>query len=136
MSASAEPTGPSRASGARPRRDRCDPYHWLVRAHAFATPSREDGVARVDVVKRLLRGASLRTARRMDWVARRERYPKPTLSAATGFDHLLHSRRIPMRRDGAGATEVFELGKRVNVALASPALDGLLLAPGRTFSFW
>jgi vancomycin resistance protein VanW len=41
-----------------------------------------------------------------------------------------------MRRHDPGAHELLEQGKCVNVALAAPSLHGVVLDPGRPFSFW
>jgi vancomycin resistance protein VanW len=49
---------------------------------------------------------------------------------------LLHEQRLALRRSDTGADPIFEEGKRVNVALAAPAFDGVQLQPGVPFSFW
>lgn len=130
------PNGAYGAVGRRRQGDTAGPYHCVVRVHAYDRPHRDDGVPRVDVAKRQLRGASLKAARRVDWVVRPGRYPRPALSTGAEFVHLIYERRIALLRDDPGANEVLERGKLVNVALAAPALDGLVLVPGRTFSFW
>jgi vancomycin resistance protein VanW len=50
--------------------------------------------------------------------------------------HVLYEQRIALRRSDDGAHPVLEAGKVANVRLAAPLLDGLLLEPGRPFSFW
>jgi len=108
-----------------------------VRDHVLVSPDPEAGVARADVVRRRLRAGSLRLARRADWTLRRRRYPRPMLWAGDQrFEHLLHAQDVPLRRSDADANELFERGKHVNVALAAPSIDGILLEPGRPFSFW
>ena len=49
---------------------------------------------------------------------------------------MVHVQRVRLRRQDPGANEILERGKRVNVALAAPSLDGVLLEPGKPFSFW
>lgn len=112
-------------------------YHAVVRDHALTAPDDEKGVARSQVIVRRVRGASLRAARRADWIVHRGRYPRPMLGgSSSGLDRLLHVQHVPLRRGDAGATELLERGKRINVALAAPSLDGVLLPPGLAFSFW
>src|SRR5688500_8726165 len=43
---------------------------------------------------------------------------------------------VPIGRTDPHADPQLEAGKRVNVALAAPAFDGLVLAPDRPLSFW
>lgn len=54
----------------------------------------------------------------------------------SSFPFEIWRAEVPLVRDDAGSTPVFEAGKRHNVSMAAPALDGLLLDPDETFSFW
>lgn len=81
--------------------------------------------------------AALRLARLGDWVARPALYPGPRLApAAEHFPFLLHRASIPLARSDSATHPAFEAGKRVNVSLAAPSFDGLLVEPSRPFSFW
>jgi len=52
------------------------------------------------------------------------------------FPNLVYERRITIVRSDAGADPILEQGKRVNVALAAPHFDGVVLARGVPLSFW
>jgi vancomycin resistance protein VanW len=73
-------------------------------------------------------------ARLAAWRLARSDYPAPALPAGERFPHLLYARSLPLAR--AGGHPLLEAGKEVNLALAAPHLDGLLVAPERPFSFW
>src|SRR4051812_13627990 len=107
-----------------------------VRVHAAAAPDEHDGVPRTQVVARQLRARWLIGARHAAWMARPSQYPVAVEATRSGLTSLVHEQRVALRRSDDGAHPVFEDGKRVNVTLAAPALDGVLLAPGATFSFW
>ena len=84
-----------------------------------------------------MRRRALQLRRLLLWQAHPGRYPRPTTAGpAERHPHLLYEQRIALRRDDDGAHPVLEAGKLANVRLAAPLLNGLLLAPGRTFSFW
>jgi len=79
----------------------------------------------------------LALARLAQWALRPQDHPAPVLaSQAENFPHLLYERALPVVRRSAPGTPLLEAGKLVNVALAAPALDGLLLTPDRPLSFW
>ncbi len=80
----------------------------------------------------LLRGARLAT-----WVARPAKFPSPVhASAGAHLGVVIAEERVSLRRTDASAEPLFEEGKRVNLALAAPAFDGLRLGPDRPLSFW
>lgn len=79
----------------------------------------------------------LRAARLASWAAEPGAYPAPVLARAGAHDAvLLAEHRVPLGRTDDAAEPLFEEGKRVNLALAAPAFDGLLLGPDRPLSFW
>jgi len=73
-------------------------------------------------------------ARLAAWRLAPSDYPAPALPAGERFPHLLYARSLPIARTGSDA--VLEAGKRMNLALAAPHLDGLVVAPAAPFSFW
>ena len=75
-----------------------------------------------------------RAARLAVWRLRPAEFPSPALGSDDGFPHLLYRRTIPIALGEADAR--LERGKRANLALAAPHLDGLVVSPGRPFSFW
>lgn len=79
----------------------------------------------------------LRGARLASWAADPAAFPPPA-HAPPGcrFDALVVEERVSLHRTDAAAEPLFEEGKRVNLALAAPAFDGLYLAPDRPLSFW
>jgi vancomycin resistance protein VanW len=107
----------------------------LVRAHELAAPG-EKGVAWRAEMRRRLRSSSLIGGRRIEWMLRPAHYPKPYVASESAFRHVLHDAEIPLRRPDPHADPVFEEGKRMNVSLAAPALDGIVLEAGVPFSFW
>jgi len=71
------------------------------------------------------------------WALRLQDYPAPVLAPpAENFPYLLYERALPIVSRSAPGGAPLEAGKLVNVALAAPALDGLMLKPDRPFSFW
>lgn len=79
----------------------------------------------------------LRGARLASWVAQPARFPPPTHApAGARLGVVVAEERVSLRRTDASAEPLFEEGKRVNVALAAPAFDGLRLGPDRPLSFW
>ena len=77
-----------------------------------------------------------RTARLVGWAARPASYPPPLLGSAADFPHLLDRQAIPIAGPAGLTDPLLEAGKRRNLALAAPHLDGLVLAPDRPLSFW
>ncbi|MBL8924292.1 MAG: VanW family protein [Myxococcaceae bacterium] len=82
---------------------------------------------------RRLKIAALGVRRLVAWQTRTDAFPAPRFEARP-FAHVLASSRIPLHRPDAHP--LFEAGKKHNLALAAPSFDGLLLSPGRPFSFW
>jgi vancomycin resistance protein VanW len=107
-----------------------------VRVHATSVPDEHDGVARSRVIVRHARARWLIATRRAAWLTRPAQFPRAVDADPSRFPSLLHEQRMPMRRSDADANPLFEDGKCINVALAAPALDGIRLDPGVTFSFW
>ena len=73
-------------------------------------------------------------ARLAAWHLTPDRFPPPGLPAGERFPHLLYARSVPVAR--TGGDPVLEAGKQMNLALAAPHLDGLVIAPAAPFSFW
>src|SRR6266436_1319384 len=79
----------------------------------------------------------LALTRLTQWALRPQDYPAPVLAPpAENFPYLLYERALPIVSRSAPGGPPLEAGKLVNVALAAPALDGLMLKPDRPFSFW
>jgi len=53
-----------------------------------------------------------------------------------GSEHLVAEHATPLFRELSGLEPDLQRGKVVNLRLAAEALDGILLRPGETFSFW
>ncbi|MEN3271871.1 MAG: vancomycin resistance protein VanW [Actinomycetota bacterium] len=107
-----------------------------MKLHAVDAPDVHDGVQLRRVIARRLRSRSLIVERRVAWRLRPSQFPPAREANPIETRVLVYESRTPVARSDAWADPVFEQGKRVNVALASPALDGVLLAPGAVFSFW
>ncbi len=83
------------------------------------------------------RSRGLAAERRAAWLRSPSDYGRGRLAGpAKAYPFEVWRAEIPLVRHDAGLTQLFEDGKRHNVALAAPALDGLLLDPDETFSFW
>jgi len=88
---------------------------------------------------------SLRAARRrwhqaarlVRWVMEPRAFPAPVVaSGRAGFPHRLFDARVPLHAATGLGEPVLEQGKAANVALAAPALDGLVVSRERPLSFW
>lgn len=76
----------------------------------------------------------IRQATRLaEWRLRPARWQAPTASGDP-TPHRVLARSWPLTR--GGGDERLEAGKRLNVALAAPYVDGLVVSPERPFSFW
>src|SRR5687768_1887203 len=74
-------------------------------------------------------------ARLAAWRVSPAAFPGPALPhGGERFPHLLYAGIVPVSR--AGADPILERGKLVNLALAAPHLDGLVVAPDAPLSFW
>ena len=61
------------------------------------------------------------------WAVMRQKELLPAL-------HIAH--RTPLRRDLRGEEQVWQENKVVNLRLAAQKLDGIVIFPGETFSYW
>jgi vancomycin resistance protein VanW len=88
----------------------------------------------------LVRGAKVRTLaalRLARWALRPAEYPAPLLAAPPEeFPEPVYERIHPLTRPEHRFHALLEEGKRVNLSLAAPAFDGLLVTPDRPLSFW
>jgi vancomycin resistance protein VanW len=89
------------------------------------------------VASRALRAAAHRArqvGRALRWALEPEEFPRPQVAAGL-FRHRIYDEAIPLGGP-AVAEEQLERGKRLNVALAAPAFDGVVVSPWRPLSFW
>jgi vancomycin resistance protein VanW len=91
--------------------------------------------SRTSLVVRRTKVAYFQARRLLTWTLERWRVPELAPSPA-GFPHRVYEREVSIARTDPGADPVLEQGKRVNLALAAPCFDGLVLAPGQPLSFW
>ncbi len=82
-----------------------------------------------------LKRAALGALRLAAWVRRPEEYAAPTLAPRAPREAVV-TERVTVARSDPHAHPAFEHGKRENLRLTAPALDGLRLDAGRTFSMW
>lgn len=92
--------------------------------------------SRLDVLVWRGKVAAHGAARLARWAVQAASFPPPELAPATGFDHELYRAEVRVLRADGGADPRLESGKHVNVRLAAPAFDGLLVTPERPLSFW
>lgn len=75
--------------------------------------------------------------RLLSWAALPDAWRRPSMAASTrDFPHCIYEHVSPLGRSDQGADPVLEAGKRVNVALAAPHFDGLVLGRAQPLSFW
>jgi vancomycin resistance protein VanW len=80
---------------------------------------------------------ALRQARRLaSWAWSPSEWRAPELGHAASFPHRVYETSIPIARDDAAAHPLLERGKRINVALAAPRFDGVVVSPHAPLSFW
>lgn len=93
--------------------------------------------SRLSLAVRRTKVAYFQARRLLSWATEPERWQQPALAGpAAGFPHCVYQRDVPIGRTDPGADPVLEQGKRVNLALAAPSFDGLVVAPDRPLSFW
>ena len=86
---------------------------------------------------RAARRGGHRVARLVRWVVQPRDFPSPIVALGrAGFPHRVFEVEIPLVADGVSGEPLLEQGKAANVALAAPALDGLVVSPARPLSFW
>jgi vancomycin resistance protein VanW len=79
-----------------------------------------------------------KSARRyVEWAVHDEDFPEARLAGlARDFPFVAWRSDESILKPGPHTEPLYEEGKRHNVRLAAHAFDGLLLEPGRVFSFW
>lgn len=93
--------------------------------------------SRLRVALQAARRTQLAGRRLAAWALQPGRWTRPVLAPpAEAFAHDLYDVRVPLLRRDPAADPRLEAGKRVNVALAACAFDGLLLTPAQPLSFW
>jgi vancomycin resistance protein VanW len=70
------------------------------------------------------------------WALGPEKWRAPELGEAAAFPHRVYEARVSIARSDDAAHPLFERGKRVNVALAAPCFDGVVVSPSAPLSFW
>lgn len=60
----------------------------------------------------------------------------PCKEAADDFPHVAASHRTPLRRNLSPEDTALQEGKVVNLQLATSRLNGVVVEPGKVFSFW
>lgn len=80
---------------------------------------------------------ALQGARLVRWLREPALFPAPEIATrAEDFPHLLYERRVGLLRRDPAAHPIFEAGKRMNLQLAAPSFDGVVVRAGRPLSFW
>jgi vancomycin resistance protein VanW len=101
-----------------------------------------DGMSLVDASRgqlavRRAKVAALQLSRLAAWATQPGDWRRPVVADSAGeFPFPLYRRQVQVARQDAGADPVLEAGKQVNVALAAPHFDGVVLSPDAPLSFW
>jgi vancomycin resistance protein VanW len=78
--------------------------------------------------------AFYRLKRRVEWHLPGRRYA--VTRSADNLPHLHASHGTPMLRPLSGVDMALQHNKKASLAIAASCIDGLILQPGETFSFW
>lgn len=85
----------------------------------------------------------LQARRLLSWTVERERWRRPPVSSAAcsstpspAYPHCVYRRDVAIARGDEGADPTLERGKLINLQIAAPHFDGLVLSPERPLSFW
>ena len=73
---------------------------------------------------------------RKQWRDRREGFRAAEQRQVQSLPVIVKSHRSPVLRRLAGVDLALQQSKRVNLALAAECIDGILIRPGESFSFW
>jgi vancomycin resistance protein VanW len=92
--------------------------------------------SRMSLAVRRTKVAYFQARRLLTWTLQRERWRAPVLASPAGFPYRVYERELSIARTDPGADPVLEQGKRVNLALAAPCFDGLVVTPEQPLSFW
>jgi vancomycin resistance protein VanW len=72
--------------------------------------------------------------RRLSWYATRTRYATERRTDTLPHVHMSHG--TPMLRALSGVDMQLQVNKKASLEIAAACIDGLILKPGETFSFW
>jgi vancomycin resistance protein VanW len=72
--------------------------------------------------------------RRLEWFITRKRYATVRQSQNLEHSHATHG--TPMLRELSGVDMQLQRNKKDSLQIAASCIDGLILQPGETFSFW
>lgn len=92
--------------------------------------------SRMSLAARRTKVACFQARRLLAWTLQRDRWRAPVLASPAGFPYRVYQREVSIARTDPGADPVLEQGKRVNLALAAPSFDGLVITPAQPLSFW
>jgi vancomycin resistance protein VanW len=74
------------------------------------------------------------TARYLEWAFGKHKFARVRSSSTLSFPIMKH--RTPLIRKLSNTEMWLQYNKIINLSVALPRLDGLLLRPGETFSYW
>jgi vancomycin resistance protein VanW len=72
--------------------------------------------------------------RRLEWYVSGKRYA--TMRSTTSLPHQHFTHGTPMLRALSGVDMQLQVNKKTSLEIAASCIDGLILKPGETFSFW
>jgi vancomycin resistance protein VanW len=72
--------------------------------------------------------------RRLEWYVTSKRYA--TERQAENLEHIHATHGTPMLRELSGVDMQLQRNKKASLEIAASCVDGLILKPGETFSFW
>jgi vancomycin resistance protein VanW len=72
--------------------------------------------------------------RRLEWFVTQKRYATTRQPESLEYLHATHG--TPMLRELSGVDMQLQRNKKTSLEIAASCIDGLILKPGKTFSFW
>ncbi len=72
--------------------------------------------------------------RRLEWYLSSKRYASKRVATLLSHQHFSHA--TPMLRALSGVDMQLQINKKASLEVAAACIDGLVLKPGETFSFW
>jgi vancomycin resistance protein VanW len=100
-------------------------------------PQSLSGASRRELVVRRARVGVLQARRLLWWTTAPHAWQRADVaSGASDFPHRIYHHASSLTRTDPGTDLILDQGKRINVALAAPHFDGLVLSPDRPLSFW
>lgn len=92
--------------------------------------------SRRDMMVRRAKVGVLQARRLWRWATAPAAWQRPAMAGSADYPHCVYHRELALGRSDPGVDRDLDQGKRINVALAAPHFEGLILSPAQPLSFW